>query len=185
MLPLQSYLKWCCDATFHHSRGSRGRNKHKYWWMGPCEPHEVQQDEMQGPAPGLQKFPVSVHTGGMNWKQPCEGLRDSGGWKFWYKSARCTCSPESQSYPGLHQKEHGWQMKRLFSYSILALMRPNLEYCIQLCLFCPQHKKDIDLLEWVQRRAMKIILWKKTDKFEAGQPEDEGEALGYLIAAFQ
>lgn len=139
----------------------------------------------EGPAPGLQKFPVSVHTGGMNWKQPCEGLRDSGGWKFWYKSARCTCSPESQSYPGLHQKEHGWQMKRLFSYSILALMRPNLEYCIQLCLFCPQHKKDIDLLEWVQRRAMKIILWKKTDKFEAGQPEDEGEALGYLIAAFQ
>ncbi|RMC00557.1 hypothetical protein DUI87_23173 [Hirundo rustica rustica] len=79
---------------------------------------------------------------------PCEDLRDTSGLKFWYESVRCTCSPESQSYPGLHRKEHGQQIKRLFSYSILALMRPHLEYCIQLC---------IDLLEWVQRRAMKII----------------------------
>ena len=36
-----------------------------------------------------------------------------------------------------------------------ALMRPHLEYCIQL--WGSQHKNDMELLERDQRRAMKII----------------------------
>jgi len=36
-----------------------------------------------------------------------------------------------------------------------TLVRPHLESCLQL--WSPQHRKNMDLLEWVQRRARKVI----------------------------
>jgi len=101
----------------------------------------------------------------------------------------CHCHPERQPYPGLHKKKCGQQGKGgdLALYS--ALVRPQLEYCIQMQ--SPQHRRDTDLLERIQRRATKMINGMKhlsyKDKLrELGLFNLEKRRLqGDLIAAFQ
>jgi len=103
---------------------------------------------LQAPAHGSGQSQAQIQAGHrMDWEQPWgEGL---GGIGHWDDPAIFAHSPEGELYPGLHQKKCGQQGKEGILPLCSALVTAHLESYIQL--WSPQHRKDTDLFEQVQR----------------------------------
>jgi len=82
-----------------------------------------------------------------------------------------------------------FEISTMYYFLYSALRRSQLKYCVQV--HDPQHRKDMDLLEWVQRRATKMITGMEHLSYEERLRElwffslEMRRLQGDVIAAFQ
>lgn len=90
--------------------------------------------------------------------KPWGGLGD--GW--WMRSSTWASNvATNHPYPGLHQSSVASRSKDVILPIYSTLMRPHLQSCIQF--WGPQQKKDVDLMEQIQRKAqLSRFFWRSS-----------------------
>jgi len=93
--------------------------------------------------------------------------------------AMCTCSPESQLYPGLHQKKSGQQVKG--GDGLCLFYSKEIPLAVLHSALGLQHEEDMDLLEHKndQRARAPLLLQRDCERwgFSASRRDDSMETL--------
>jgi len=124
------------------------------WSSGPCEPHEVQQGQVQGPVPALGQSPTSIPT--ERWTESSHAEKDLGVLVDEMLGMSRHCVPVAQKancIPGCVKGSVASMSREVILPPDSALVRLHLESYVQL--WSPQHREDTDLLEQVQRRPQR------------------------------
>jgi len=73
--------------------------------------------------------------------------------KFDMSGLRALAPRKANGILGCIKSNVARKSRKVILPSLSTLVRPHLESCVQL--WSPQHRKGMDLLEWVQRRQQK------------------------------
>jgi len=136
----------CC---WHPQRtGFHPGRPRQAWAVGVGEHHEVQQVRVQDLWLGSRQPPLTVQAGiGKHWAQPFwKGLEGTGGWEAGHEPSVCPHNPESQLYPGLHQKQRGHQVEGDDPATLLCASEASPEVPRPMC--------------WVFSREKMCICWR-------------------------
>jgi len=155
--------------------------------VGLCESHEVKQGEVQGQ--GNPHYQYRLGDEGLE-NSPAEKdlalLVD----KKLDMSHQCALAAQKVNHIlGCIVRNMASRSRELILPLCSAQVRPHLESCIQL--WSSHHKKDMELLEQVQRRATKIVKGLEHLSYEERLRElglfslEKQRLRGNLIAAFQ
>ena len=79
-------------------------------------------------------------------------------------SEQCRIASKGNQVLGMIRRNITYKEKSLIVPLYKAIVRPHLEYCIQA--WNPHLRKDIDMLEKIQRRATKLILGLRDLRYE-------------------